>query len=238
MADINQNFSIYVGDDMDVDYDIGPDTTGLDLDAAQSLTWTAYSQMLGVPNKSVALISKDQNSGITITDPTALTFTVHLDPIDTTGQNGNIYYEIKIVDVDGKVSTPTIGLMTVIDSAVMPNLVAFKSTFPELGTLDDSVLQTALDQATLFIDDTVWSAQDLVAGIFYLAAHFVFTAQSTAGTGGQIISSERIGEIAVTYAVSKGTGSSRATYPSLSNSNYGLMYLTLMRRNSPSIAIV
>ena len=117
MTDINQNFSIYVGDDMDVDYDIGPDTTGLDLNTVQSLTWAAYGQTLGVPDKSVALISKDQNSGITITDPTALTFTVHLDPIDSGGQNGNLYYEIRIIDVDGKVTTPTIGLMTVIDPA-------------------------------------------------------------------------------------------------------------------------
>ena len=238
MADINQNFSIIVGDDMDVDYDIGPDTAGLNLDNAQQITWKAYAQVLGVPDKSVALISKTQAVGITITDPTLLLFTVHLSPSDTIGQNGNLYYEIKIVDVNGKVSTPTIGMMTVIDSANPLNIAAFKSSFPELESIDDSVLQTALDQAALFIDDTIWSAQDVVSGTFYLAGQFVFTAQSTSGTGGQTISSERIGEIAVTYAVTRGASSTRVTYPSLSNSNYGLMYLTLMRRNSPSIAIV
>jgi hypothetical protein len=238
MADINQNFSIIVGDDMDVDYDIGPDTAGLNLNNAQQLTWKAYAQTLGVPDKTTALINKDKASGIVITDPNALTFTVHIDPADTTGQSGNLYYEIRIIDIDGKVSTPTIGMMTVIDAANPLNIASFKSTFPELASIDDSVLQTALDQAALFIDNTIWSAQDVLAGTFYLAAHFVFTAQSTSGTGGQTISSERIGEIAVTYAVTRGASSTRVTYPSLSNSNYGLMYLTLMRRNSPSIAIV
>ena len=66
MADINQNFSIFVGDDMDVDYNIGPDTTGLNLDDAQQLTWKAYAQALGVPNKTTVLISKDKTNGITI----------------------------------------------------------------------------------------------------------------------------------------------------------------------------
>jgi hypothetical protein len=237
MADLNRNFSIIVGDDMDVDYDIGPDTTGLDLNAAQQLTWKGYAQTLGVPDKITVLISKDKSSGITITDPVALTFTVHFDPIDSEGQNGNLYYEIKIVDADGKVSTPTIGLMTVIDPSVIPNVAAFKSMFPELESVDDAALQTALDEAALFIDDT-WSAQDVTAGTYYLAAHFVFTAQSVSQTGGQPISSERIGEISVTYAVASASGGSGAAYPSLSNSSYGLMYLSLMRRNSPSILIV
>jgi hypothetical protein len=238
LADINQNFSIYVGDDMDVDFDIGPDTTGLDLNTAQQLTWKAYAQTLGVPDKTTALISKTKAAGITITDPTALTFTVHLAPIDSTGQSGNLYHEVKIVDVGGKVSTPTIGTMTVIDTADPINVVAFKSMFPELETVDDSALQTALEEAALFVDVTIWSAQDVTAGIFYLAAHFVFTAQSVSQTGGQTVSSERIGEIAVTYAVAASGSGSRAAYPSLSNSSYGLMYLSLMRRNSPSILVV
>jgi hypothetical protein len=237
MADINQNFSIIVGDDKDQDYDIGPDTTGLNLDDAQQLTWKAYAQTLGVPDKTVALINKDKTDGIAITDPNALTFTVHIDPADTTGQSGNLYYEIKIVDIDGKVTTPTIGTVTVIDTADPINVVAFKSMFPELGSIDDGALQTALEEAALFVDATVWSDQDVTAGTFYLAAHFVFTAQSVSQTGGQTISSERIGEIAVTYAVASG-GGSRAAYPSLSNSSYGLMYLSLMRRNSPSILVV
>ena len=203
MTDINQNFSIYVGDDMDVDYDIGPDTTGLNLDTAQSLTWTAYSQTLGVPDKLVALISKDQNSGITITDPTALTFTVHLDPIDSAGQNGNLYYEIRIIDVDGKITTPTIGLMTVIDPAATPNVVAFKTMFPEFESIDDTLLQIALDQAGQFVDDT-WGASEADA-IMYLAAHFMAIAQVTASTGGRLVTSETIGRISSVMPVHLGT---------------------------------
>lgn len=233
---INQNFSIFVGDDMDVNFDIGPDTTGLNLNTAQ-LTWKAYAQTLGVPDKTTALISKTTAAGITITDPTALTFTVHLAPIDSTGRNGNFYHEVRIIDVGGKISTPTIGLMTVIDPTVVPNVAAFKTMFPSMADVDDTMVQIALDQAGLYIDDT-WIASDIAEATFYLAGHFLTAAQATSESGGRLVTSERIGQISVTYAAAATVSATSGSYPSLSTSSYGLMFITLLQRNSPGIAIV
>jgi hypothetical protein len=52
MPEINQNFSIPQGSDLVVDYDIGPDTTGLNLSSAttQAQFW---KQAFGVPNTEV-----------------------------------------------------------------------------------------------------------------------------------------------------------------------------------------
>jgi hypothetical protein len=235
MANINQNFSIVVGDDMDVDYDIGPDTTGLDLNAAQQLTWKAYTQTLGVPDKTTVLISKDQNNGIIIIDPSALTFTVHFDPIDSVGQNGNLYYEIKIVDLNGRVSTPTIGLMTVIDPSVTPNVAAFKTMFPELASVDDTLVQIAIDQASQFVDDT-WGKSEADATM-YLAAHFMALAQATASSGGRLVTSETIGRISVSYASVSAASKTSGVDP-LASTGYGLIFSNMLARQGFGIAIV
>lgn len=235
MADINQNFSIYVGDDMDVDYDIGPDTAGLNLNTAQQLTWKAYAQTLGIPNKTTALINKTKTVGITITDPTALLFTVHLSPADTAGQNGNLYYEVKIVDVDGKVSTPTIGLMTVIDPSTSPNVAAFVSMFPEFDSVDDTSVTIALEQAGQFVDDT-WGNSESDA-IMYLAAHFMALAQMTAQSGGRLVSSERIGQIQVTYAAAAAVSVSTGGNP-LGSTSYGRIFQDILSGLGLGIMIV
>lgn len=237
MTDLNQNFSIYVGDDLDVDYDIGPDTTGLTL-ATTGITWSAYPQIRGVLDKSGGpIVVKTKTNGITIDDPLLLTFHVSFVPADTANLAGNYGYEIKLIDVANKHTTPTLGTMTVINTADQLNVVAFKSMFPGLATADDATLQAALDEAALYVDET-WGA-DMVAATFYLGAHFVSVAQTMASTGGQLVTSERIGQISVSYAALSSPASSKTGgYPSLSATPYGLMFLSLMRRNSAGIAIV
>jgi hypothetical protein len=137
---------------------------------------------------------------------------------------------------DNRRSTPTIGTMTVIDTANPINVVAFKSMFPEFMSVDDSVVQTALDEAALFIGDD-WDPVDAQAATFYLAAHFIAQGQAAAGGTGRVVTSERIGQISVQYAAASSTSGGSA-YPSLTNSSYGLMFLAVMRRNSPGIAVV
>jgi hypothetical protein len=242
MTDVRQNFSLIAGDDINVEYGIvpAPSDPPIDLNTA-NMSWTAYPQVRGVADKTFAVITKTKAAGdIIIEDAAIYTFAVKLASADTMELSGNYFYEIVIIDPvnNNRRRTATIGTMTVIDTANPLNVVAFKSMFPELESVDDGVLQTALDEAALFVDDT-WAANDIAAATFFLAGHFAFTAQSASGTGGQPVSSERIGQIAVTYAVTSGTASaSGGGYPSLSNSSYGLMYLALMRRNSPGILIV
>jgi hypothetical protein len=93
-----------------------------------------------------------------------------------------------------------------------------------------------LDEAALFIGDD-WDPVDAQAATFYLAAHFIAQGQAAAGGTGRVVTSERIGQISVQYAAASSTSGGSA-YPSLTNSSYGLMFLAVMRRNSPGIAVV
>jgi hypothetical protein len=238
MTDIRQNFSLIAGDDVDVDYTITPPPpTPIDLTTA-NLSWKAFPQVRGVADKTLPVIVKiNGDGGIEVTDPGNYLFTVHLFSADTTAGTlaGNYYYETVVVDVDNnnRRSTITVGTMTVIDTADPLNVIALKSMFPSLATADDAALQTALDEAALFVDDT-WAVQDITAANFYLAGHFITAAQATSG-GGQLVTSERIGQIAVTYAAAT---AATGAYPSLSTTSFGQMFLALMRRNSPGIAVV
>jgi Protein of unknown function (DUF4054) len=234
MTDTAQNFSVYVGNDTDVLFDIGPDDTGLNLALAQSLTWKAYDQTLGVPEMSTAVISKASGSGIIITDPLLLTITVTLNNADTSGLNGNYYHEIKVVDTAGKVTTTTIGFMTVIDPAAMPNVAAFKAMFPDLASFDDTLVQVAIDHAAQFVDESWGNSQ--ANATMYLAAHFMASAHATADTDGRVVSSETIGRMSISYAVGSASGGGGDGV--LAMTRYGLVFKSLLAGQGFGIAIV
>jgi hypothetical protein len=239
MTELRQNFSLIAGDDTDVDYGIVPPPDP-PFDMAQvNMTWTAYPQVRGVADKTASVVIKTSADGsIAIEDAPSYVFSVLLASADTMDLSGNYYYEIVIIDPlnDNRRSTPTIGTMTVIDTGNPINVVAFKSMFPEMMSVDDGVVQTALDEAELSVGGD-WSPIDAQAATFYLAAHFISQAQASAGEGGRLVTSEHIGPISVQYAA-PASSSGGSAYPSLSNSSYGLMFLALMRRNSPGIAVV
>lgn len=120
MPNINQNFSIAQGSDLVVDYDIGPDTTGLDL-STSVVQVQFWKQSFGVPDTSIPpFLVKDTSGsggGITVTDPLNLKFSVSFVPADTAALlEGNYFYKVKITDTGGKVTYPTYGIMTVLRS--------------------------------------------------------------------------------------------------------------------------
>jgi hypothetical protein len=241
MTELRQNFSLIAGDDTDVDYGLAPPPDPpFDMDQAD-MVWTAYPQVRGVADKTLAVVTKTKaDGGIEVEDAPSYAFTVKLVSDDTLDLSGNYYYEIVImVPIDEGTSrrtTPTIGTMTVIDTGQPINVVAFKSMFPQFEDVDDSVVQTALDEAALFVGED-WPPKEAQAATFYLAAHFLASAQAASAASGRVVTAETIGQISVTYAAAGTSGSSTA-YPSLSTTNYGLMFLSLMRRNSPGIAVV
>jgi hypothetical protein len=239
MTELRQNFSLIAGDDTDVDYGIVP-APDPPFDMLQvNMTWTAYPQVRGVADKTMSVVIKTSADGsIVVEDAPSYAFSVLLASADTVALSGNYYYEIVIIDPlnDNRRSTPTIGTMTVIDTGNPINVVAFKSMFPEFMNMDDSVVQTALDEAALFVGEG-WSDADTQAATFYLAAHFLSQAQAAAGGAGRLVTSEHIGPISVQFAAASSTSGGSA-YPSLANSSYGLMFLAVMRRNSPGIAVV
>ena len=235
MTDINQNFSLYVGNDMDVLFDVGPDDTGTNL-AFADLTWKAYSQILGVPDKAAALISKSTGAGILVTDPLLLRFTIMLASADTVGMAGNFYHEVIIV-ANHKTTTVATGLMTVIDPAEVPNVAAFKAQFPEFAGVDDVSVQIALDQAGQFVDESWGGSQ--TAGQMYLAAHFMVLGQSPTDTGvGRVVTSETIGRISISYATSSAGSLAATTSGSLGSTTYGLIFNNMLTAQGTGIAIV
>jgi hypothetical protein len=241
MSLVQQNFSLVVGDDTVVHYTFTP-SLDQPFDMTQaSITWTAYPQVFGVPDKTAAVVTKNNGDGgsIEITDAATYAFTVTVLSTDTIDLAGNYYYEIVIdaslSNVEANVRlTPIVGLMTVMDSSVQPNVIAFKSMFPEFADTDDTLIQIALDQAGQFVDDT-WGDSESDA-IMYLAAHFIATAQMTSESGGRLITAERIGQISVNYAAA--VASKAAGVDPLSSTSYGLIFSNILAGQGFGIMIV
>src|SRR5262249_53270122 len=185
------------------------------------------------------VISKTRAAGgIEIINPANYQFRVDLESVDTVTLAGNYYYEIVIINPadQNRRSTPTIGTMTVVDTSDPLNVVALKTMFPSLQSVEDAILQTALDEAAIYVDEDIWT-DDTVLATFYLAGHFVSASQMNAESGGRTVTSESIGQISVSYAAGESAGGKGSSYPSLSTTSFGLMFLALQGRNSGGIAI-
>ena len=117
IPDINQNFSLPQGSDLIVEYDIGPDTTGLNLEFADILVrfWT---QSFGVPNTDQpTVLEKSVGAGIEVTDPLLLKFSMTMQSEDTIDLDpGNYFYKVQITADQGRITYPTYGFMTVLRS--------------------------------------------------------------------------------------------------------------------------
>lgn len=231
MTDLNQNISLVVGNDMDVLYDIGPDDQGTNLAFAEELSWKAYAQTFGVP-VGLPLITKGVGSGIAITDPLLMQFTVSLAGADTLALSGNYFYAITLVANHGQTTTLTTGLMTVIDPTEVPNVISFKTMFPDFADVDDTTVQIALDAASQFVDDS-WGESEPIASM-YLAAHFLSMAAITSDASGRLITSESIGRISVSYAAGVGSGGSGT----LAQTNYGTVFNTMLTAQGFGIAVI
>lgn len=238
MTDLNQNFSIFVGDDNEVLFDVGPDDDDfVNLEFAD-LTLTAYPQANGVPDMTTTLITKTKDDGIEITDPLLMKFTVAIGDADIDGLSGNYFYQIKLV-FEGSTTTLTTGLMTVIDPEIEPNVVAFKAMFPDFVETADTQVQIALDAAALFVDDS-WDASQLPATM-YLAAHYLSLAESeTSSSGGTAlgkITSVTVPGISVRYSKESSDSSSKTT-SSLDDTPYGVVFANMLTAQGCGIAIV
>lgn len=117
MPDINQNFSISQGSNLVVEYDIGPDDTGMNLAFCEVVArfWTLT---LGVPDTDEPpVLVKDENTGLDVIDPLLLRVTLSFVVDDTLQLTpGNYFYKFQITDQDGAVKYPTYGIMTVLRS--------------------------------------------------------------------------------------------------------------------------
>jgi hypothetical protein len=87
------------------------DTLALDFDSVDeagdvvSLIGATIRWQLSKASRKTALISKEIGAGITVTDAAGGLYTVLLEPVDTLDLQGTFYYEVEVVDADGRVST-------------------------------------------------------------------------------------------------------------------------------------
>jgi hypothetical protein len=189
-----------------------------------------------VPDETRPVITKDlPGGGLTITDPIAMTFVLHILSNDTAMlENNNYVHMVVLKDNAGRRTTTTIGLMTVIDECNQPNVISFKTQFPEFSGIDDTTVQIALDECEQYVDDS-WGDYEIPATMF-LAAHLLSVSQQGGTTGGQVITSERIGQISVSYAAASAAGGAQAT-SMLLNTIYGRQFYYYLMINGAGVAI-
>jgi hypothetical protein len=114
-ADI-QNFEIMQGDDLTFFVDVGPDDLGETLVGAD-MRWRVYNQAYGIWFGD-PVIEKAQGDGIEIIDAVTLRCSVTLTHSDTLDLDPKTYYhEYTYITAEGFQRTPTVGMMTVNNTA-------------------------------------------------------------------------------------------------------------------------
>lgn len=127
-----------------------------------------------------------------------------------------------------------------------PTVDELKARFPLFANVDDSILQLILDEAVADVGVT-WVDKDRTPAVLYLAAHLLATqgfagATGTGGGGAAItgaIKKRKVGDVETEFAGAAGAGSDGwGSSPFYDSTVYGQMFLRLLRRNFPAIAVV
>lgn len=112
------------------------------------------------------------------------------------------------------------------------NATTLKLRFPEFASEADATVEFAIEDAARGFDSTAWGT-DMNLALSYLSAHLLQVAIERRGSG-QVLASERIGEISMTYREPR----QLADASDLTTTAYGSRYLDLARFNFPAIAII
>jgi hypothetical protein len=86
---------------------------GIDLTGATGIWMTAKSALADV---DPGVFQKTLSDGVTVLDDVTGTISVDLEPADTedlTGPRDRLYYDVQVLDVDDKISTPQRGRLVV-----------------------------------------------------------------------------------------------------------------------------
>jgi len=123
--------------------------------------------------------------------------------------------------------------------AIVPSAANMKFKFPEFAGIDDGTIEFALEEAWVACGSGDWvDDANLALGLMYYAAHLLqVSILRTSSGNGQIISSERIGELSVSYAApNKNTQS--GTQSDFTMTMYGQRFLDLAYKNFPAVTVV
>lgn len=111
-----------------------------------------------------------------------------------------------------------------------------KTKFPEFADQDDTFIEFSIEEAQRNVDDT-WLAKDKMLALTYMACHYLAIAVNRANAvNTQMVQSESIGEISVTYAhVQEPTIKDPSD---LTTTPYGVRYLELVKLNFPAVMVI
>ena len=119
----------------------------------------------------------------------------------------------------------------------IPTSLSIKNRFPVFAGIPDSVVEFAIEEASLVVDGSWGTATEQLLAISYVVAHFLMVGIQRMESGdGQIVSSERIGEMTISYLAqpvpTQDKDQDWTTTP------FGTRYLAILKRNVPAIAVV
>jgi hypothetical protein len=100
-----------------------------------------------------------------------------------------------------------------------------KMRFPEFSDIDDSLVEFAIEEASLFISDRI--RRGAVLAHMYLSAHIIAIGDYASLTEGREIASETFGRIHVKYATASETRAG-AALGDLSTTSYGRRYQAII----------
>jgi len=107
--------------------------------------------------------------------------------------------------------------------------------FPEFADQEDQTIEFAIEEATRNVDDT-WLPKDQTLAIMYYAAHILEIVISRAESGtGQLIRSETIGRMSITYAT---PDQNPKSFDDLTSTVYGTRFRDLVIKNFPAVAVI
>jgi hypothetical protein len=123
---------------------------------------------------------------------------------------------------------------------IVPSATNIKFKFPEFNIVDDATIEFAIEEAVIACGgDGNWidEANQTLAIMYYTAHLLMVSIQRAQSAAGQVVSSERVGELSVTYAVPQMSQPSESAID-LTMTPYGVRFLGLVRSNFPAVLTV
>jgi hypothetical protein len=118
----------------------------------------------------------------------------------------------------------------------VPTATSLKLKFPEFNSVADGVVEFAIEEAQLEVDDSWIDDAHSSLGILYLAAHhlMVTLARGESGTG-LLVKSESFAGMSVSYDTEQQSKPDPGDYTS---TPYGSRFLELVAKNQPPIMLI
>jgi len=121
---------------------------------------------------------------------------------------------------------------------IVPDVNSIKLKFPEFASVAPAAIELAIEEAVVCCGGGDWiNDANQTLALMYYTAHLLEVQRVRAqSAGGQLIKSERIGELAMTYEVPQQPTLTDVT--DLNSTTYGVRYLGLVARNIPAVLVV